>query len=152
VSGEGDGVWGDAVVPTAVATLEGAQNLVLPGVRHSMARIGSFDERGGDDHLWYGSPQVRRGGVRVPGRAARRGRRRGGMERGPSPSPPPPCEDPRAPKPTHARTPTPQVLDSWLYHVAAFDAAPGGGGGSSCSGGVVLPGAPAPRAEGADDA
>jgi hypothetical protein len=58
VAGEGDGVWGDCVVPTGSALLEGATNVVLDGVRHSMARIGSFDERAGAEHLWYGSPQV----------------------------------------------------------------------------------------------
>ncbi|KAI8471312.1 MAG: Alpha/Beta hydrolase protein [Monoraphidium minutum] len=58
VAGEGDGVWGDCVVPTASAVLEGATNVVLDGVRHSMARIGSFDERAADDHVWYGSAQV----------------------------------------------------------------------------------------------
>lgn len=57
VSGDGD-VWGDCVVPTAAAVLEGATNVVLDGVRHSMARIGSFDERAADDHVWYGSEQV----------------------------------------------------------------------------------------------
>ncbi|GBF96015.1 hypothetical protein Rsub_08830 [Raphidocelis subcapitata] len=72
VSGEGE-VWGDCVVPTACATLDGATNLVLDGVRHSMAAIGSFDARGDRDHLWYGSREV---------------------------------------------------LDAWLYHVAAFDAPP----------------------------
>ena len=64
VTGEGE-VWGDCVVPTAAAVLEGATNLVLDGVRHSMARIGSFDERAGDDHVWYGSEQVRRGPERA---------------------------------------------------------------------------------------
>jgi len=62
VSGQGDGVWGDCVVPLHCATLEGATNVVLEGVRHSMARIGSFDERpAGDQHYWYGSPQVGEG-------------------------------------------------------------------------------------------
>lgn len=58
VCGEGDGVWGDCVVPLTLATLDGATNVVLEGVRHSMARIGTWDERGASDHVWYGSAQV----------------------------------------------------------------------------------------------
>ena len=56
VMGEGEGVEGDCVVPLRCALLEGAANIVLDGVYHSMSRIGTFDERG--QPLWYGSDAV----------------------------------------------------------------------------------------------
>lgn len=34
VCGEGEGVWGDSVVPLHCALLPGANNVILDGVRH----------------------------------------------------------------------------------------------------------------------
>lgn len=56
VGGDGDGVIGDAVVPLSVALLDGAQHVELPGVWHSVSRVGTFDEASGV--LWYGSEEV----------------------------------------------------------------------------------------------
>lgn len=56
VSGEGQGVEGDAVVPMHCMFLEGAVNIELAGVFHSMSRIGTFDEESGV--AWYGSGSV----------------------------------------------------------------------------------------------
>jgi pimeloyl-ACP methyl ester carboxylesterase len=56
VGGDGDGVVGDAVVPLSVALLEGAQHVELPGVWHSVSRVGTFDEASGVS--WYGSGEV----------------------------------------------------------------------------------------------
>ncbi len=50
------GVVGDAVVPTACALLPGAEHVILEGVWHSMARIGTLDEASG--LVWYGSDAV----------------------------------------------------------------------------------------------
>ena len=57
------------MVPTSMALLDGAVNVVLDGVRHSMARVGTWDERAGDDerHAWYGSEQVRISGGTLGG-------------------------------------------------------------------------------------
>lgn len=56
LGGDGDGVVGDAVVPLSVALLDGAQHVVLPGVWHSVSRVGTFDEASGVS--WYGSAEV----------------------------------------------------------------------------------------------
>jgi len=53
---DGHGVMGDAVVPTECALLPGSAAVVLPGVWHSMARVGTFDEASGLP--WYGSEEV----------------------------------------------------------------------------------------------
>lgn len=45
--GEGN-CWGDGITPIAAAHLEGADNLILEGVKHSPKAPG----------IWYGSPQV----------------------------------------------------------------------------------------------
>lgn len=58
VCGAGDGVEGDCVVPLSAAHLQGATNLTLHGVMHSMSRIGTFDEEAGEGAIWYGSGQV----------------------------------------------------------------------------------------------
>lgn len=44
--GEGN-TWGDGITPIASAHLPGAENLVIPGVRHSPRSPG----------IWYGSPE-----------------------------------------------------------------------------------------------
>ncbi len=56
VCGEGQGVEGDAVVPLRSAFLAGARHVVLPGVWHSMSRIGTFE--GESEVPWYGSEGV----------------------------------------------------------------------------------------------
>ena len=56
VGGSGEGVVGDAVVPLSVALLEGAVHVELPGVWHSVSRVGTFDEASGLQ--WYGSEDV----------------------------------------------------------------------------------------------
>lgn len=45
--GKGD-TWGDGITPIAAAHLEGAENLIIEGVRHSPRSPG----------IWYGSPEV----------------------------------------------------------------------------------------------
>jgi triacylglycerol esterase/lipase EstA (alpha/beta hydrolase family) len=40
--------WGDGITPIAAAHLEGAENLIVEGVKHSPRAAG----------IWYGSPQV----------------------------------------------------------------------------------------------
>lgn len=44
--GQGN-TWGDGITPIAAAHLEGAENIVIPGVRHSPRSPG----------IWYGSPE-----------------------------------------------------------------------------------------------
>ncbi|CAG9462973.1 unnamed protein product [Pedinophyceae sp. YPF-701] len=56
VCGEGEGVEGDAVVPTRCSFLPGATNVLLDGVFHSMSRVGTFEE--GTSNRWYGSEDV----------------------------------------------------------------------------------------------
>jgi len=58
VCGEGLGVEGDGVVPLCSAHLEGAVQLTLDGVMHSMSRIGTFDDAAPDHLHWYGSGRV----------------------------------------------------------------------------------------------
>ena len=47
VCGEGQDVIGDAVVPLRSMFLDGAENIELPGVFHSMSKIGTYDSPGG---------------------------------------------------------------------------------------------------------
>lgn len=47
VCGEGEGVLGDAVVPLRSMFLDGAENVELPGVFHSMSKVGTYDSPGG---------------------------------------------------------------------------------------------------------
>lgn len=47
VCGEGEGVIGDAVVPLRSMFLDGADNVELAGVFHSMSRVGTYDSPGG---------------------------------------------------------------------------------------------------------
>ncbi|BDA42929.1 hypothetical protein COCOBI_03-8220 [Coccomyxa sp. Obi] len=54
VCGDGHGHWGDCVVPLANAHLEGADNIVLEGVFHSMGTNKSWQI----EHRWYGSEDV----------------------------------------------------------------------------------------------
>lgn len=54
--GEAEGVVGDAVVPLSCALLQGATQLVLDGVWHSMSKVGTFDEA--SNVVWYGSDAV----------------------------------------------------------------------------------------------
>ena len=56
VCGEGDMVVGDAVVPCEYATLDGAENILLEGVFHSMSKVGTYDEDSRE--CWYGSDEV----------------------------------------------------------------------------------------------
>ncbi|KAF5834129.1 hypothetical protein DUNSADRAFT_9289 [Dunaliella salina] len=56
VCAEGQGTVGDAVVPLQSAYLAGARQLVIPGVWHSMSRIGTFEDESGV--VWYGSDSV----------------------------------------------------------------------------------------------
>jgi pimeloyl-ACP methyl ester carboxylesterase len=57
VCGQGQGVDGDAIVPLCSALLDGAnEQVVLPGVVHSMSRIGNFEEAG--EWPWYGDDEV----------------------------------------------------------------------------------------------
>jgi len=56
VCGEGDMVVGDAVVPCEYATLDGAENILLDGVFHSMSKVGTYDEDSRE--CWYGSDEV----------------------------------------------------------------------------------------------
>ncbi|KAJ9531424.1 hypothetical protein QJQ45_006860 [Haematococcus lacustris] len=56
VCGLGQGVEGDAVVPLNSACLQGARQVLLPGVWHSVSKIGTFDEASGV--VWYGSGAV----------------------------------------------------------------------------------------------
>eukprot|EP00241_Pyramimonas_parkeae_P004703 CAMPEP_0114225888 /NCGR_PEP_ID=MMETSP0058-20121206/929_1 /TAXON_ID=36894 /ORGANISM="Pyramimonas parkeae, CCMP726" /LENGTH=361 /DNA_ID=CAMNT_0001336557 /DNA_START=40 /DNA_END=1125 /DNA_ORIENTATION=+ len=55
VCGAGE-VDGDCVVPKDWALLEGANQIVLDGVFHSMSKIGTYDEAG--EVQWYGSSDV----------------------------------------------------------------------------------------------
>ena len=52
VCGQGQDIDGDAVVPNCSAFLPGADNLLLEGCMHSMAKVGSFTAPG--DHVWWG--------------------------------------------------------------------------------------------------
>lgn len=36
--------------------MQGAQNIILDGVYHSMSQVGSFSEP--SEHIWYGSDSV----------------------------------------------------------------------------------------------
>lgn len=57
VCGQGQGVVGDAIVPLCSALLDGAdEQVVIPGVVHSMSRIGNFEEAG--EWPWYGDDGV----------------------------------------------------------------------------------------------
>ena len=56
LGGDGDGVEGDAVVPTSCALLPGSVQVVLPGVWHSVSRVGTFSEDAG--LAWYGTDSV----------------------------------------------------------------------------------------------
>lgn len=47
VCGAGQGVIGDAVVPLPCTFLDGAENIEIPGVFHSMSTIGTYDAPGG---------------------------------------------------------------------------------------------------------
>ena len=47
VCGRGDGVLGDGIVPVEAALLEGAEQVVLDGVFHSMSQLGTFDTSSG---------------------------------------------------------------------------------------------------------
>lgn len=47
VCGEGQDIIGDAVVPLRSMFLDGAENIELPGVFHSMSKIGTYDSPGG---------------------------------------------------------------------------------------------------------
>ena len=47
VCGRGDGVLGDGIVPVEAALLEGAEQVVLDGVFHSMSQLGTFDTASG---------------------------------------------------------------------------------------------------------
>ena len=47
VCGRGNGVMGDGIVPLESAMLEGAAQVVLDGVFHSMSRAGTFEEPSG---------------------------------------------------------------------------------------------------------
>ncbi len=59
VSGAGDGVAGDGVVPLASALLAGARHVVVDGARHSVSRLGSFEEAPPEGAgAWYGSEEV----------------------------------------------------------------------------------------------
>jgi hypothetical protein len=59
VCGEGQGVLGDAVVPLQSAFLDGAENLTIPGVFHSMSKLGTFSTEGGAKRLSYGHMSAR---------------------------------------------------------------------------------------------
>lgn len=55
------GVWGDGVVPTISAHLDGALNIDLDGVYHSPVgaqRSAEDMEPGKEARLWYGSPDI----------------------------------------------------------------------------------------------
>lgn len=56
VCGDGHGQAGDGVVPRCCAHLEGANNLVLEGVFHSISRKGTFADC--SKLVWYGSDDV----------------------------------------------------------------------------------------------
>lgn len=56
VSGEGEGVEGDAVVPLSHVFLNGSSQVLLDGVWHSMSRVGTFEEKSA--YVWYGSDGV----------------------------------------------------------------------------------------------
>ncbi|KAK9816517.1 hypothetical protein WJX72_001415 [[Myrmecia] bisecta] len=56
VCGDGDGVEGDSVVPHESAHLEGATNVLLDGVFHSMTSIGAY--KNPSEFVWYGSAEV----------------------------------------------------------------------------------------------
>jgi hypothetical protein len=45
--GEGN-TWGDGIIPIAAAHLQGAENLIIEGVKHSPRTAG----------IWYGSAEV----------------------------------------------------------------------------------------------
>lgn len=106
-------------MPTGSALLPGARHVVLDGVRHSMARIGTWDERPGPgEGYWYGSPQVRGDqGQRGSCMVCAAGRT---------------CLFLRCNAQLHMHRkqhalitqhkPCMQVLDSWLVHIAEFDA------------------------------
>ena len=48
---------GDCVVPMQCALLDNATHVILPGIFHSMSRVGSFSEKE-QVRLWYGSDAV----------------------------------------------------------------------------------------------
>jgi len=56
VCGDGHGQPGDGVVPICCAHLEGAQNVTLEGVFHSISRSGTFADC--NKLVWYGSEDV----------------------------------------------------------------------------------------------
>ncbi|KAL0041507.1 hypothetical protein WJX79_005714 [Trebouxia sp. C0005] len=56
VCGDGHGQLGDGVVPRCCAHLEGADNLLLDGVFHSISKKGTFAGR--SQLVWYGSDDV----------------------------------------------------------------------------------------------
>eukprot|EP00892_Ulva_mutabilis_P002429 jgi/Ulvmu1/12187/UM085_0051.1 len=56
VCGEGQDVIGDAVVPLPSIFLDEATNIEIPGVFHSMSKVGTYDSPG--EYPWYGSPEV----------------------------------------------------------------------------------------------
>lgn len=56
VCGDGHGQLGDGVVPRCCAHLEGADNLLLEGVFHSISKKGTFADR--SQLVWYGSDDV----------------------------------------------------------------------------------------------
>ena len=56
VCGSGEGVEGDAVVPNDFAVLDGADNIIIDGVFHSMSKVGTYDTAAKD--VWYGSEEV----------------------------------------------------------------------------------------------
>jgi len=56
VCGEGAGVEGDAVVPLPSAFVEGVDAQTLPGVFHSMSKVGTYGEA--SKRPWYGSDEV----------------------------------------------------------------------------------------------
>ena len=47
---------GDAVVPNDFAVLDGADNIIIDGVFHSMSKVGTYDTAAKD--VWYGSEEV----------------------------------------------------------------------------------------------
>ncbi|MEW5308207.1 MAG: hypothetical protein WDW38_000183 [Sanguina aurantia] len=56
VCGDGEGIEGDCVVPLNSALLDGANQILLDGVYHSMSKIGTFEES--SSVVWYGSDDV----------------------------------------------------------------------------------------------
>ncbi|KAL3163092.1 hypothetical protein ABBQ32_009509 [Trebouxia sp. C0010 RCD-2024] len=56
VCGDGHGQLGDGLVPSCCAHLEGANNITLEGVFHSISKQGTFADA--SELVWYGSDEV----------------------------------------------------------------------------------------------